>query len=241
MKDYIIIIPARFNSSRFPGKPLVDIKGKSMIRRVWDKCVLASNPEKVIVATDDHAIRKHCIDQGMLVEMTSSSCLTGTDRLYEVSKKIKTDIYLNIQGDEPLISPKDIRLVIEAAQRKPDEIFNAMCRITNKEDFFNYNIPKVVTRKDGKLLYMSRASIPTNKKGGFELGMKQVCIYAYPRKIINIFGQLDIKERLEQVEDLEILRLLENGYEISMLEVSGSSIAVDIPEDLDKVRPLIYD
>ena len=241
MIDYLIVIPARYQSSRFPGKPLVDIHGKSMIKRVWEKCVEAANADMVLVATDDVRIKEHCKDHNINVMLTSENCLTGTDRLYEVSQKIKVDVYINVQGDEPLISSMDIQTILQEAQKEPGITINAMCPIINEDDFKNPNIPKVVTRKDGRLLYMSRAPIPPNKKLGFEKAMKQVCIYAYPRDVLISFGLLKEKTPLESIEDLEILRLLELGYEVKMVEVSDCSVAVDTQKDLDKVRLLIND
>lgn len=237
--NYLIVIPARYQSSRFPGKPLADIHGKSMIRRVWEKCVEAASADNVLVATDDNRIMEHCKDHEMQVDLTSNECLTGTDRLYEVAQKRKADVYINVQGDEPLISPIDIKTVLQAAQNEPDITLNAMCSIKNEDDFRNPNVPKVITRKDGRLLYMSRAPVPTNKQLGFEKAMKQVCIYAYPRDALIAFGSLREKTPLESIEDLEILRLLELGYEVKMIEVSDYSVAVDTQQDLDRVRSLI--
>jgi 3-deoxy-manno-octulosonate cytidylyltransferase (CMP-KDO synthetase) len=239
--NYLIVIPARYESSRFPGKPLADIHGKSMIRRVWEKCVEAASADKVLVATDDNRIMEHCRDHEMQVDLTSNECLTGTDRLYEVAQKRKADVYINVQGDEPLISPIDIKTVLQAAQNEPDITINAMCSIKNEDDFRNPNVPKVITRKDGRLLYMSRAPVPTNKQLGFEKAMKQVCIYAYPHDALITFGSLKEKTPLESIEDLEILRLLELGYEVKMIEVSDYSVAVDTQQDLDRVRSLIND
>ena len=241
MINYLIVIPASYESSRFPGKPLADIHGKSMIRRVWEKCVEAASADKVLVATDDNRIMEHCRDHEMQVDLTSNECLTGTDRLYEVAQKRKADVYITVQGDEPLISPIDIKTVLQAAQNEPDITINAMCSIKNEDDFRNPNVPKVITRKDGRLLYMSRAPVPTNKQLGFEKAMKQVCIYAYPHDALITFGSLKEKTPLESIEDLEILRLLELGYEVKMIEVSDYSVAVDTQQDLDRVRSLIND
>ncbi|MBN4080844.1 3-deoxy-manno-octulosonate cytidylyltransferase [Caldithrix abyssi] len=241
MTDYLIVIPARYQSSRFPGKPLADIHGKSMILRVWEKCVEAASADKVLVATDDYKILDHCKENDIQVELTDENCLTGTDRLYEVAQKRKAVVYINVQGDEPLVSPLDIKAVIKASQKEPGLTFNAMCPINSEADFRSSNIPKVVTRKDGRLLYMSRAPIPTNKQLGFENAMKQVCIYAFPRDVLITFGSMKEKTPLESMEDLEILRLLEIGYKVKMVEVSGSSVAVDTPQDLERVRSLISD
>ena len=239
MSDFLIIVPARYSSSRFPGKPLADINGKSMIQHVWEKCVEAASLDKVVIATDDERILKHCKSYEMRVVMTSNNCLTGTDRLYEVALKIMAKHYINVQGDEPLISPEDIRAVIKASKEEPEITVNAMCPIKDESDFNNPNIPKVVTREDGSLLYISRAAIPTNKKLTFSKGMKQVCIYAFPRNVLLSFGSYKNKTQLETIEDIEILRLLELGYDIRMIEVSGSSVAVDTPQDLSKVISII--
>ena len=241
MIDYLVVIPARYQSTRFPGKPLEKISGKSMIKRVWEKCIEAANINRVIVATDDDRIFRHCKDQEIEVQLTSHNCLTGTDRLYEVAKKRKASVYINVQGDEPLVSPEDIKAVIKASEQEPNITINAMCPIDNENDFNNLNIPKVVTRNDGRLLYMSRAPIPSSKNYRFEKAMKQVCIYAIPYDVLITFGSLKEKTSLESIEDIELLRLLEIGYEIKMIEVSKSSIAVDTLEDLKKIRSIIRD
>ena len=175
----------------------------------------------------------------MKVLMTSNKCHTGTDRTYEVALKIRADYYINVQGDEPLISPQDIRTVIKASKAQSLITINAMCPIENESDFNNTNIPKVVTKEDGSLLYISRAPIPSNKELAFRKAMKQVCIYAFPRKVLLSFGSYKKKTQLEAIEDIEILRLLELGYDVKMIEVSDSSVAVDTPEDLSKVTSII--
>ncbi|WP_260260065.1 3-deoxy-manno-octulosonate cytidylyltransferase [Vibrio intestinalis] len=234
--DYIIVIPARYKSSRFPGKPLVEINGKSMIERVWLRCCLAVDKSIVFVATDDQRIFSHCKDKGIQVIMTSEDCLTGTDRVFEVSKHIDATTYINVQGDEPLLDPQDIIDVIELAKKNDSDVINAMCKITDENDFRSSTIPKVVTRPDGRLLYMSRGAIPTSKNLDFHAAYKQVCIYAFPKKSLQDFSSVKGKTPLESIEDIEILRFLELGYEINMLEVSSSSIAVDVPEDVTRVE-----
>jgi 3-deoxy-manno-octulosonate cytidylyltransferase (CMP-KDO synthetase) len=239
VNKFVIIIPARFKSSRFPGKPLVNLCGKSMIHRVWERCCLALPKELVYVATDDLNISDHCKAFGIQVIMTPSCCLTGTDRVYEASKKVEADIYINVQGDEPLIDPNDIKQVIETSNRYPDNIVNAMCAIASEHDFYSSTVPKVVTRPDGRLLYMSRAAIPTNKKLEFTSAKKQVCIYAFPKASLEKFNSVESKTPLEEIEDIEILRFLELGYEVNMIEVSASSVAIDIPADVTRVEVII--
>jgi 3-deoxy-manno-octulosonate cytidylyltransferase (CMP-KDO synthetase) len=235
----VIIIPARYNSSRLPGKALKDIEGTSMLQRTFEQCIEALSKQDVYIATDNLKIKKHCEDFGANVLMTSSSCLTGTDRIAEASKYIKCDVVINVQGDEPIINPADIIKVIDAAREYPGEIINGMAIIETVDEFVNPSIPKVVTRPDGKLLYMSRAAIPTTKKLKFETAWKQICIYAFPVDSLKTFAQQDNKTSLEQIEDIEILRFLEMGYDVRMIKLSGSSFAIDTPEDLKKIRKYI--
>lgn len=234
----VIIIPARYNSSRLPGKPLIDICGKSMIRRTYEQCCLALKKEDVYVATDDERILSHCQKSSMNVIMTSTNCKTGTDRVYEASNKIKADIYINVQGDEPIISPNDIKTVIEASKNNPDKVINAMCQI-NSADFNNPSIPKVVVRMDNRLLYISRSGIPTTKSLSFVNAKKQVCIYAFFKKSLIDFSKLKDKAPNENIEDIEILRFLEIGYDVYMINVSSSSFSIDTSDDLDKVRGIL--
>jgi len=234
-KEFLVVIPARYKSSRFPGKPLIDINGKSMIRRVWEKCIEASSEENVIIATDDKRIEEHCLKNGMQSIITPVNCLTGTDRVAEVAKKIDADFYVNVQGDEPLINPRDIEEVIRAFKKNPTFTFCAMSKADSNDDYNNYNIPKVVTANDGSLLYISRAGIPANKEGSSVPIMKQVCIYAFPKNHLDKFGLGKDKTKLESLEDIELLRLIELGCKVKMLELNTNSIAIDTPEDLRKV------
>lgn len=237
--DTAIIIPARYDSSRFPGKPLVDILGKSMIERVWGQCIKVLSPKNIFIATDSNKIFDHCISKGMQPIMTSNKCLTGTDRVYEASEKIDAKTIINVQGDEPLISPNDLNLVINESRNNPSKIINAMCAITDESEFRNLSIPKVIFDQDMKLLYMSRAPIPNNKYNSFEKAWKQVCIYAFPKNYLKIFANYGKRSVIESIEDLEILRFLELGYEVKMIEVSKSSIAVDFEDDVLKVEKAI--
>ncbi|MDA0119784.1 3-deoxy-manno-octulosonate cytidylyltransferase [Vibrio sp. T11.5] len=238
-EEFIVVIPARYKSSRFPGKPLTDISGKSMIRRVWERCCLAVDKQRVYVATDDDRIAAHCAAYGMQYLMTSEECLTGTDRVYEASKIIDAKFYVNVQGDEPLLDPQDILDVVVEANKRPNEVINAMCPIYDEEDFRSPSVPKVVVRPDGRLLYMSRASIPTTKKLEFSKASKQVCIYSFPKEALKVFASVKQKTFVESIEDIEILRFLELGYDVRMIEVSSASIAVDFPEDVSRVEEVI--
>jgi 3-deoxy-manno-octulosonate cytidylyltransferase (CMP-KDO synthetase) len=237
----VAVIPARYQSSRFPGKPLTDILGKSLVQRVWLKTTGALNNEDVYIATDDQRIKEHCEGFGAKVVMTSDSCLTGTDRVAELAEKVEADIYLNVQGDEPLIDPSDILKVIKATEKSKSEIFCALTEIKDEDDFRSSSVPKVVASETLNLLYMSRGAIPTNKKLGFEKSWKQVCIYAFSKKSLKKFSSRTSKAKLENIEDIEILRFLEMDMPVQMVEVSSSSIAVDFPEDKDKVIKYLRD
>jgi len=235
-KSVVIIIPARFRSTRYPGKPLVHILGKSLIYRVWEKCVKAIHSNDVYIATDNATIYDHCIENNMNVIMTSNKCLTGTDRVYEASKKIDADYYINVQGDEPLIKVADIKKMIKSlVYVDKNTLINAQCDILNKKDYSNVNIPKCVTDLKNRLLYISRAKIPSNKSNLFVKAKKQVCIYGFKKNQLKSFYEFGRKTPLEEIEDIEILRFIELGFNIAMINVSSSSIAVDTPSDVRRV------
>jgi 3-deoxy-manno-octulosonate cytidylyltransferase (CMP-KDO synthetase) len=236
---FVLIIPARFKSSRLPGKPLVEICGQSLVSRVWDICSKVFPAEDIYVATDDKRISKHCHSHGIQTLMTSPKCLTGTDRVVAASKQVAADIYINVQGDEPLLDPKDILKVISASKKRPKQVISAMCQIDCEAEFRSKTVPKVVFRPDGRLLYVSRAGIPTTKSLDFQKAYKQVCIYALPRECLDKYFNFNRKTPLESIEDCELLRFLELGYEVYLIEVSASSVAVDVPEDVARVEALI--
>jgi 3-deoxy-manno-octulosonate cytidylyltransferase (CMP-KDO synthetase) len=173
--------------------------------------------------------------------MTSKKCLTGTDRVAEVAKKFKADFYLNIQGDEPLCNPTDIKKLLTAAKKNPKTIINGYTDIKEKKQFYSPNIPKAVFDNKENLLYMSRSPIPINKKQKFVKAWRQVCIYSFPYKSLKIYTSVKKKTTLESIEDLESNRFLELGYQVKMLKMSNKSVAVDTKEDLVKVRKLVKD
>lgn len=236
---YAIVIPARYASSRLPGKPLIDLCGAPMIIRTYMQCVKVASAERVFVATDSEDIRRTCEQAGIRTVMTSSLCLTGTDRVAEVAEQVDADTFINVQGDEPLFNPADLDLLIEAALTSPELVINGYCAISDEETFRNPSIPKVVFRPDGRLLYMSRASIPTTKLGEFRNAWRQVCAYAFPRAALRAFAASSNKTPLEELEDIEILRFLELGWEVRMLKMSSQSISVDTPEDVQRAKRAI--
>jgi len=237
--EIVLVIPARYASSRLPGKPLMSIAGETMIYRTWKRCADAFPRERIYVATDDDRIADHCREQGMNVVMTSAQCLTGTDRLAEACRQLHADIVVNVQGDEPILNPRDLDEMVRAAAHYPDEILNGVAPIEREELYRSPTIPKVVMRPDGRLLYMSRAPIPTNKSNEFITAWRQICIYVFPKAALEAFGNQAEKAQLEKIEDIEILRFLEMGYEVRMVTLSGESIAVDTPEDVASVETII--
>lgn len=237
--SYIIVIPARYQSSRLPGKPLVELCGIPMIIRTYRQCLKAAPKEQIYVATDNETIKSTCESAGINVIMTSSDCLTGTDRVAEVSRKIKADTYINVQGDEPVFNPEDLKALISAAQQHPDDVINGYCTLSDETLFRSSSTPKVVIRPDGRLLYMSRAPIPTNKAHGFDQAWRQVCAYAFPRQALEMFAETSAKTPLESIEDIEILRFLELGLEVRMIPMTAVSVAVDNPEDIERAELVI--
>ena len=236
---FVIVIPARLKSSRFPGKPLAKICGKPMIYHVWKRCIDSVDKKLVFVATDNTKIINICKKFGIQATITSTKCKTGTDRMYDFSKKINSKIYINIQGDEPLINPKDIKKVIKNClkTKNRNSIYNGMCKVTNYKDAYKSQLPKVVFNNKKELLYMSRAPIPNNKKLNNENFYKQVCIYSIPKKLLEIFGKRK-KTYFENIEDIEIIRFLELGFVVKMIELSDT-ISVDFPSDIKKVERIL--
>lgn len=233
-----IIIPARARSSRFPDKPLALIAGVPMVLRTYRQCLKAVPSEQVTVATDDERILELCRQEGVDVVMTSDDCLTGTDRVAEAALARPADYYVNVQGDEPIFDPGDIVDFIAACARNPDRLMMGYCAI-GEDDFRNSSIPKVVFRRDSRLLYITRGAIPTTKRGEFRVAWRQVCIYGFPPAELAQYAAQKAKGPLEQIEDCETLRYLEMGLDVYCVEMSDRSIAVDHPADVAKVEAVL--
>lgn len=237
------VIPARYKSSRFPGKPLADICGKPMIWWVYQQCKKVEDFTEVYVATDDEQIYKTCKSLDVEVVMTSESHRTGTDRIGEVAKKIPADLIVNIQGDEPLLEPDTIRAAIQPFYENPDlQISNLMTRITDPVEVVNFTVPKVITNKDGIGVYLTRSTAPY-PKGSIDYSYyKQVCVYGFKPEALQFYcdyGMKYGKAKVEEIEDIEILRFIENGYRVQYIEVASETVAVDTPNDLEKVRKIV--
>ena len=236
---FVVIIPARFSSKRLMGKPLIKIKGKTLIVRTYNQCIKAVNPNLVYVATDDKRIKNECLKNNINVIVTSKKCLTGTDRVYEASKKVKAKTYINVQGDEPIFNPNDLLKLISAIKKWPKEIITGYCTIEDEDQYRDINVPKVVVSNENYVLYASRAPIPSNKKNKFIISWRQVCAYAFPAKSLKEFAKKRKKTTLESLEDLEYLRFLEMGTKLRALKMSNKSIAVDTKKDIRKVKEII--
>ncbi len=231
----VAVIPARYKSSRFPGKALIDLNGIPMIIRVCNIVSKAVGKSNTFVATDDERIMQLVESYQFKCVMTSEKCLTGTDRVYEFSKKINADIYINVQGDEPLLNPNDILKVIHEKQKYPKYVINAMSKINDINEALSNNVPKVLCNKNDELIYISRSLIPGFKGGKNPIYFKQVCIYAFDKNQLAVFGTFKKKSLCEYYEDIEILRFFDTQIKIKMVETKTFSLAVDIPEDVKKV------
>jgi 3-deoxy-manno-octulosonate cytidylyltransferase (CMP-KDO synthetase) len=237
--SFIVVIPARYESSRLPGKPLADIAGKPMIEWVYRQAV-RSGAARVIVATDDERIATACQAFGAPVEMTSSTHASGTDRIAEVAARLQwsdAQIVVNVQGDEPLISPRCIAQTADLLAAHPDATIATLTfPLESESEFRDPNFVKVVTDKDGRALYFSRAPIPWPRDGTTPNVRRHVGLYAYRAGRLRALSAAPPCE-LEETEKLEQLRALWLGFAIVVADaLDAPSPHVDTPEDLEKVR-----
>lgn len=238
MMRIIGIIPARYDSSRFPGKPLADIGGKSMVRRVYEQVKKSSRIQKVLVATDNHDIHRHVLDFGGESCMTRGDHATGTDRCYEALslQDQSFDYVINIQGDEPFIQPGQVDQLSEVLEGQT-EIATLIKAIELEEELYNAGEVKVVKDNDGNALYFSRATIPFLRHVPREKWFsdyrfyKHIGLYAFRSDVLKAVTQLPVSS-LESAESLEQLRWLENGYRIQVVETHSESLCIETPEDL---------
>ncbi|MAG69621.1 MAG: 3-deoxy-manno-octulosonate cytidylyltransferase [Acidobacteria bacterium] len=233
------VIPCRYKSSRFQGKPIAMICGKPMLWHVWNQAKKTKYVDKLIVATDDNRIYDVCYQYGIESIMTSEDHKTGTDRVAEVAERIGGDVFVNIQGDEPMIDPSGIDVVVAKIINNDEEsIANAFALIENKSDLINGNVVKVITSNTNYAIAYSRSPIPYPKESN-PTYKRQIGLYAIKRESILEFPLLN-RGYLELSESIEMLRYLENGYKIKMVEVSdNNSIPVDVPDDIMRVESLM--
>jgi len=233
------VIPARYESSRFPGKPLAIIHGKPMIWWVYHQTLKSGDLHQVYVATDDERIYDVCRKCSINVLMTSTECKNGTERVYEVSRMIEADVYVNIQGDEPTINPFMVSQVLTAFHDKSVQVATLKREIISADDINNPLFAHIVTDKDGNAMYFSRSPIPHNRDGkGKAKHYKHVSIYAYTKAFFDNYPNF-LASDLEQTEMLEQLQFLYNGIKIRVVETQYESYGVDLPEHIEIVEKII--
>lgn len=243
----IAVIPARYASTRFPGKPLVEIAGKSMIQRVYEQTKKVASFSEVIIATDDEQIQKHGQGFGATVMMTSPHHVSGTDRCAEVAHHFPdVEIIINIQGDEPFINPLQIEELIDCFNDKDTHIATLMKKISSEEELFNHNTPKVVVDKNLRALYFSRNPIPYQRNFpkpqwvDKHVYYKHIGIYGFRANTLKEITLLP-PSSLESCESLEQLRWLENGYSIQTSITEFESFGIDHIDDIEKVLKRVKD
>lgn len=236
----IIVIPARYGSSRYKGKPLAKILGREMVLRVADICKKIVGIKNLYIATDSKLIENVASREGYKTIITSKKCLTGTDRVAEASKKIKSNIIINVQGDEPTINPNDIRKIIKAKKKYPNHVICGYDKIHKLENPSSLNLPKVVVNSSSELIYISRALVPGKKNETDKIDYhKQVCIYAFNKAQLRKFALKNKKSLIEKIEDIEILRFFDYGIKIKMVKLHSNSVAVDEIKDIKKAEKIL--
>jgi len=234
------VIPARYGSTRFPGKPLAEIAGKTLIARVYERAMAASALSTVVVATDDERIREHCERGDMKVTMTSAEHQSGTDRLGEVAQSHPAAAYVNIQGDEPLIPPEALNALVERARAVSAPMATLVSPLAaDDEALHNPNVVKAAVAAGGYALYFSRAPIPYPRHPEHARHYRHIGVYYYTAETLRTFITLP-PSTLERAESLEQLRALEHGIPILAVEHPYTPIAVDVPEDIARVEAALH-
>ena len=236
MMDVIGVIPARFESSRFPGKVLANIAGRTMIQWVWEAASKSTMLEDLIIATDDEKVIKAAETFEGKAVLTSKDYSSGTDRICEVVNPLYVKVIINIQADEPLIKYSMIDELSRTLMEDTSiQVATLRYRIEDSDELNDPNVVKVVSNKDGFALYFSRSLIPCNLSSTVQQIYKHIGMYAYTKDFLFTFANLT-PSFLEQAEQLEQLRALEHGYKIKVIDAGCDSISVDTPRDLEKVR-----
>ncbi len=226
----VVVIPARYGSTRLPGKPLVPLAGKPMIQRVYERAKLAERADRVIVATDDERIVKAVEGFGGEARMTRTAHRTGTERVAEVAAREGGDVFVNVQGDEPMLDPQSIDVAV-----------NALLEIKTPGDIMDPNVVKAVLDFDGNAIYFSRAPIPWVRDRASKIQvrhLKHLGLYVFQREALLEYPTLPQGE-LERIEQLEQLRWIENAWKIRVAEVQHDAVSVDVPEDVARVEKLL--
>jgi 3-deoxy-manno-octulosonate cytidylyltransferase (CMP-KDO synthetase) len=238
----VVVIPARYGSTRLPGKPLVSLAGQPMVRRVYERAKSAQNVDRVIVATDDERIVKAVETFGGEARMTRPDHRTGTERVAEVAAHVEGEIFVNVQGDEPLLDPVAVETAVRALLEEPHAAISTVATpIRTPGDIMDPNAVKVVLDFDGNALYFSRAPIPWVRDTASKIQvrhLKHLGLYVFQRDALLEYPTLPQGE-LEKIEQLEQLRWLENGWKIRVAEVEHDAVSVDVPGDVARVEKFL--
>ena len=234
------VIPARYASSRFPGKPLADIHGKPMLWGVYHQVSKTRGLDKVFCAIDDERVEKACIEYGMRYLMTSDNLPEHISRIHEVSEKVQADYYICVNGDEPLISPQCIEPLLPKEPQTDAYFGGAMRKLTSPPEVIDSAKIKIVISDTGRCLYMSRAPVPYPQGSLLFTYNKYVGVECFNKKALDFFVNTPMGS-LEKIEDIDHLRFLENGINLHFSYVDSESISVDTPKDLKKVRKIIFE
>jgi len=233
----LAVIPARLASTRLPRKMLREVAGEPLVARVYNAVRACTLLDEVLVATDSDEIAQTCQERGCNVRMTSSSHRSGTERVHEVSNLVSADVYINVQGDEPLTRPEHLLALIELMSDPTVEV-GTLKTAAKPADVENPNVVKVVTDQAGKALYFSRADIPHDRDGTGAVHFKHLGFYAYRKSALDRFIALP-ESSLERAEKLEQLRFLENGIPIHLQQTPFDTVGIDTEEDLKRVEEII--
>jgi 3-deoxy-manno-octulosonate cytidylyltransferase (CMP-KDO synthetase) len=240
----VVVIPARYGSIRLPGKPLVSLAGKPMIQRVYERAKLAQRADQVIVATDDERIVKAVEGFGGEARMTRSDHRTGTERVAEVAAHVGGDVFVNVQGDEPLLDPAAVDAAVTSLLEEPKASISTVATpIKMPGDIMDPNVVKTVLDFDGNALYFSRAPIPWVRDSASKIQvrhLKHLGLYVFQREALLEYPTLPQGE-LERIEQLEQLRWMENGWKIRVAEVEHDAVSVDVAEDVARVEKLLQE
>lgn len=246
----IVVIPARLNSSRLPNKVLLELKGKTVVQRVYEQCKKATNIDEVYIATDSTKVKESCETFTSNIIMTKDTHESGTDRIAEAIENIECDVVINVQGDEPFIDPNLIDELANSFENSDTQMASAMHKIRYVDELKNHNVVKVTVDKNSEALYFSRSIIPHHRDNWESLlchhetipeplrFFRHLGIYGYTKEFLLEYSKME-PTYLERLEKLEQLRVLENGYKIKMIETDYNSIGIDTQEDYKKALDLL--
>ena len=246
----VVVIPARLNSTRLPNKVLLDLNGKTVVQRVYDQCLKAKNIDEVYIATDSKEVQESCLDFTDKIIMTDEKHQSGTDRIAQAVENIDCDAIINIQGDEPFIEPSLIDELAIVLKSNDTVMISALHKIEKVEDLKNPNVVKVTMDKNNNALYFSRSIIPHHRDEWNSLlnyhitipkplkFYRHLGVYGYTKDFLIKYSNME-QSYLEKLEKLEQLRVLENGYDIKMIETNYNSIGIDTQEDYEQALEIL--